>query len=100
MSAVGKTNRTYCADHCTNLVVKKALHLQLTKLDLYGERGGEVYNAVNSAVNLIKGSRQKKLYRLKQNLKKGPKSRLNQVKFRSCIPMLASVLSQFTKVSD
>ncbi|KAK3915744.1 Transposable element Hobo transposase [Frankliniella fusca] len=98
VAAVGKENRTYCADHCTNLVVKKALHPQLTKLDLYGEWGGTVYTAVNRAVNDIKGLRQENVYRLKQDLTKGPKTRFGQTQFRSCMPMLKSVNKNFTKV--
>ncbi|KAK3911465.1 5'-nucleotidase SurE, partial [Frankliniella fusca] len=51
VSAVSEDSRTYCADHCTNLVVQKALTRQLTKMDLYGERGGYIVDNVRKAEN-------------------------------------------------
>ena len=96
--AVDDKDRTYCADHGTNLTVKKALHPQLTKLDLYGREAGLVLKKINTAVNLIKGSRMQKWAGLKCRLVKGPNNRLNQTRYRSCVPMLRKVKVNFAKV--
>ncbi|KAK3931948.1 Transposable element Hobo transposase [Frankliniella fusca] len=101
VSAVSEGSRTYCADHCTNLVVKKALTRQLTRLtkvDLYGERGGYIVDNVRKAVDTIKSSRRKTLTPLKKKLVKGPTNRKEQIQFRSCLPMLRKVHANFKQV--
>ncbi|KAK3919977.1 Transposable element Hobo transposase [Frankliniella fusca] len=98
VSAVSESTRTYCMDHCTNLVVKKALNPQLTKLNLYGERGGAIVDGVKNAVNIIKCSRKKQHVDLKKALVKGPENRTKQVQFRSCLPMLRAASRKFSQV--
>lgn len=50
--------RSYCMDHCSNLVVKKAMQAQLTRIDLFGE-AGIIVDKVNAAIGAIKSSRAK-----------------------------------------
>ena len=90
--------RSYCMDHCTNLVVKKAMQAQLTKLDLFGDMGGQIVDKVAESVNIILSSKSKFVRTLKQQLKRGPINRSGQRIFRSSLPMLKAAKVHFKKV--
>lgn len=93
-------SRSYCGDHATNLAVKKSLQLQLTKVDLYGAEAGSVLNKVETAVNIIKSSRQRNvnITSLKKKLDRLPPNRLKQTRFKSSLPMLQKVKGNFKQV--
>ncbi|KAK3925320.1 Transposable element Hobo transposase [Frankliniella fusca] len=99
--ALKQEERTYCADHCTNLLVKKALTLQLSKLNLYGPEGEIILEKIAAAVSAIKSSRlnSASLANIKGKLKPFPKNRGHQIVFRSCIPMLQIVHNNYASVS-
>ncbi|KAK3916616.1 Transposable element Hobo transposase, partial [Frankliniella fusca] len=96
--ALSGNDRSYCMDHCTNLVTKKAMTLQLTKTDLYGNSGGKILNSVQSAVNCVMSSRKPIHSALKRKLKKGPTVTVGQKIFKSHMPMLKSARDNFEKL--
>ncbi|XP_034245525.1 uncharacterized protein LOC117647737 [Thrips palmi] len=92
--------RSYCMDHCSNLIVKKAMEAKLTTIDLYGVLGGPVVDKVAEAVRIVLRCNQKEAYPLKSKLKRGPVSRSGQRVYKSSIPMLKAAKLHFPKITN
>lgn len=100
VAAVAKSGneRSYCMDHCSNLIVRKSLEIQLTQTDLYGLRGGQIVFRVMSAVQYLMGCRDRALTKLKERLQRGPQRTTGQKVFKSSLPMLQAALANFDEV--
>jgi len=88
--------RLYCADHKLNVVLRTTFTLKLIDLDLFGECGRSVVNAVGLAIDCIK------TLKIDINLAKKlvivPADSTSRI-FRTKLPSLQLFLDHFDKVS-
>lgn len=91
--------RLYCADHCLNVVLKRAFTLPLVDLDLLGEEANKVIEEAALAVSLIKTKKLDK--NLAKVLKDIPVTRKSEGSryYKQLYPPLECFLEKFEEVS-